>query len=218
MRSRTRGASLAAGLAASISCSQPPTHTDDDHLTTEPPLAEATDLETDPTPPPADPWAEVGLTPLRSGDRLTWPVENVHVTSNFGWRVDPVEKSGLRLHRGVDFRGETGDLALSIADGTVVFAGRDPFLGNLVIVDHGIGVTSLYGHLADLLVHQGLRLERGAAVGLVGNTGRSAAPHLHLTIKVDDVAVDPLMLLGQPLHRAPALAARRPPPALAPQQ
>ena len=156
-------------------------------------------------PPPADPWAAEGLEALRNGEDLGWPVEAVHVTSGFGWRVDPVEGGGTRLHRGTDFRGDVGDLVLSIARGHVTFAGHDPVLGNMVVVDHGLGITSLYGHLSDVLVWTGASLERGAAVGLVGNTGRSAAPHLHLTVKIDDVAIDPMMVLGQPLHRATAL-------------
>ncbi|MCR9165258.1 MAG: M23 family metallopeptidase [Nannocystaceae bacterium] len=156
-------------------------------------------------PPPEDPWSAEGLAALRNGDDLGWPVEAVHVTSSFGWRVDPVEGSATRLHRGTDFRGEVGDLVLSIAAGQVTFVGHDPVLGTMVVVDHGLGITSLYGHLSDALVWPGASLQRGAALGLVGNTGRSAAPHLHLTIKIDDVAVDPMMLLGQPLHRATAL-------------
>ncbi len=173
---------------------------------------EASDVEPGPASaprpqPPEDPWTAAGLDALRNGDDLSWPVEAVHVTSKFGWRVDPVTGSGVRLHRGVDFRGNVGDLVLSIAAGTVTFAGQDPALGTMVEVDHGLGISSLYGHLSDVLTHEGARVDRGAAVGLVGNTGRSAAAHLHLTTKIDDVAVDPLMLLGQPLHRATALRA-----------
>ena len=156
-------------------------------------------------PPPEDPWAAEGLEALRNGADLGWPVEAVHITSGFGWRVDPVEGAGTRLHRGTDFRGEVGDLVLSIAPGEVTFVGHDPVLGNLVVVDHGLGITSLYGHMSDLLVWTGAAVDRGSALGLVGNTGRSAAPHLHLTVKIDDVAIDPMMVLGQPLHRATAL-------------
>lgn len=156
-------------------------------------------------PPPADPWAAEGLSALRNGDDLVWPVESVHVTSAFGWRLDPVAGAGTRMHKGTDFRGDVGDLVLSVARGQVTFVGQDPTLGTMVIVDHGLGITSLYGHMSDVLVWTGASVDRGAALGLVGNTGRSAAPHLHLTMKIDDVAVDPMMLLGQPLHRATAL-------------
>lgn len=142
----------------------------------------------------------------RPGLRFDWPVESVHITSYFGWRTNPITGAGTKLHRGLDLRGETGDLILSIGPGTVSFAGVDPLLGNLVIVDHGLGVTSFYGHMSDILVHTGLPVDRGVALGLVGNTGRSEAPHLHLTVKLGAFAVDPLWLIGGPLHPYPALA------------
>jgi murein DD-endopeptidase MepM/ murein hydrolase activator NlpD len=129
----------------------------------------------------------------------------VHITSYFGWRVDPVSGRGVRLHRGVDLRGRVGDLVLSIADGAVSFVGHDPLLGNIVVIDHGLDVESLYGHLEDVLVHAGLPVQRGAAIGVVGSTGRSEAPHLHLTIKVRGVAIDPLAVLGEPLGNPDAL-------------
>jgi murein DD-endopeptidase MepM/ murein hydrolase activator NlpD len=88
----------------------------------------------------------------------------------------------------------------------VAFVGVDPLLGNLVIVDHGDGLESFYGHLSDVLVVSDVEVDRGAAIGLVGNTGRSAAPHLHLTIKLDGIAIDPLELLGEPQYRPEAVA------------
>lgn len=145
---------------------------------------------------------------LTGPGRMDWPVEIVHITSDFGWRIDPVTGRGTRLHGGLDLRGAIGDLVLSVASGSVVFAGHDALLGNHVIIDHGLGVQSYYGHLSDVLVHAGLTVDRGATIGLVGNTGRSAAPHLHLTIKIDGVAVDPLGLIGQPLHNPGALTLR----------
>ncbi len=160
-----------------------------------------------PTPAPlADAFHAEDLDVLRPGLRFDWPVESVHITSYFGWRTNPITGAGTKLHRGLDLRGETGDLILSIGPGVVSFAGSDPLLGNLVIVDHGLGVTSFYGHMSDILVHTGLPVDRGVALGLVGNTGRSEAPHLHLTIKLGAFAVDPLWLIGAPLHPYPALA------------
>jgi murein DD-endopeptidase MepM/ murein hydrolase activator NlpD len=155
---------------------------------------------------PPDPIVAEGLASLLPGERLDWPLESVHITSHFGWRVDPVTGKGVRLHRGIDFRGKVGDLVTTIARGRVTFVGHDALLGTIVIVDHGTGVESLYGHLQDVLVHTGLPVPRGAAIGLVGNTGRSQAAHLHLTVKVHGVAIDPLVVLGQPLHAPEALA------------
>ncbi len=162
-----------------------------------------------PAPPPLDDaFRAEHIEFARPGLRFGWPVESAHITSYFGWRINPITGSGTKLHRGLDLRGEIGDLILSIGPGVVRFAGTDPLLGNLVIVDHGLGVTSFYGHMSDILVHVGLPVERGVTLGLVGNTGRSEAPHLHLTVKLGDFAVDPLWLIGAPLHPYSALAAQ----------
>jgi murein DD-endopeptidase MepM/ murein hydrolase activator NlpD len=159
-----------------------------------------------PAPSPPGAFALPGLREHAPAPRLGWPVESVHITSSFGWRVDPVTGLGTRLHRGLDLRGVPGDLVLSIGAGRVAFVGVDPLLGNLVVVDHGDGLESFYGHLSDVLVVSDVEVDRGAAIGLVGNTGRSAAPHLHLTIKLDGIAIDPLELLGEPQHRPEAVA------------
>jgi murein DD-endopeptidase MepM/ murein hydrolase activator NlpD len=162
-----------------------------------------------PAPPPLDDaFRAEHIEFARPGLRFGWPVESAHITSYFGWRINPITGSGTKLHRGLDLRGEIGDLILSIGPGVVAFAGTDPLLGNLVIVDHGLGVTSFYGHMSDILVHVGLPVDRGVTLGLVGNTGRSEAPHLHLTVKLGDFAVDPLWLIGAPRHDFPVLAAQ----------
>lgn len=160
-----------------------------------------------PVPPPLDDaFRHEQLEFLRPGLRLGWPVESVHITSYFGWRTNPMTGVGTKLHRGLDLRGAPGDLILSLGPGTVQFAGTDPLLGNLVIVDHGLGITSFYGHMQDLLSYTGMPVDRGTTLGLVGNTGRSEAPHLHVTVKVGAFAIDPLWLIGAPLHPYPVLA------------
>jgi murein DD-endopeptidase MepM/ murein hydrolase activator NlpD len=168
---------------------------------------------TNPAPssvPPGQAFAAEGLSALEPAPRTGWPVESVHLTSYFGWRVDPVTGKGTRLHRGIDLRGRPGDLVMSIAPGRVAFVGNDSLLGNMVVIDHGLGIESYYGHLTDVLVHSGLQIEQGTAIGTVGNTGRSQAPHLHLSIKIGDVPVDPLAILRRPLDPSPALARELP--------
>ncbi|MCA9654087.1 MAG: M23 family metallopeptidase [Myxococcales bacterium] len=177
-----------------------------------PPGPPREDVAPSPAEPPPGAFEIPGLDAMRPRPRLGWPVLSVHITSSFGWRMDPVSGRGVRLHRGVDFRGAIGDLVVSVGDGEVGFVGHDPFLGNLVVIEHGQGLQSLYGHLSDVLVVEGAPVERGAAIGLVGNTGRSAAPHLHLTIKLDGVAIDPLEVLGEPLHAPQALLGPPTPP------
>lgn len=199
---------IAGALALALACGEPssaPEGPPEGSATSAAPSAPASPSAT--SPAPGDPFARLGLAALGPAERVGWPVERPHVTSYFGWRINPITGAGTKLHRGLDLRGQIGDLALSIADGEVAFAGHDPFLGNLVIVDHGLGVASYYGHLNDVLAAVGTPVERGAAIGIIGNTGRSEAPHLHLTVKIGAVAVDPLWLIGQPLHPYPALAA-----------
>ncbi len=202
----SRGTSVALSLA--LACGG--ARDDDDDAPAPAPAAAADPADpeapADPPPPP-DPFAHEDLEPLRPGLRFGWPVESPHITSYFGWRTNPITGVGTKLHRGLDLRGATGDLVLSVGPGAVAFAGTDLLLGNLVIIDHGLGVTSYYGHLSDILVHVGLPVDRGTALGLVGNTGRSEAPHLHLTMKLGRFAIDPLWLLGAPLHDDPGLAA-----------
>jgi murein DD-endopeptidase MepM/ murein hydrolase activator NlpD len=156
--------------------------------------------------PPEQAFEAEGLAALRTGPRTAWPLESVHITSTFGWRTDPVTGQGRRLHRGLDLRASPGTLVLSIAAGRVSFCGHDALMGNLVVVDHGQGIESYYAHLSDVLVHEGLAVDRGSAIGLSGNSGRSQAPHLHLSLRSGGVPVDPLLLLRDPLHGAPALA------------
>jgi murein DD-endopeptidase MepM/ murein hydrolase activator NlpD len=201
----SRGTSPALVLAALLACGA-----DDDAPVASPsgstgpaPAGEPEDAP----PPETDPFVDEGLEAARPRLRFGWPVESPHITSYFGWRTNPITGAGTKLHRGLDLRGSTGDLVLSIGPGVVLFSGHDLLLGNLVIIDHGLGVTSFYGHLSDILVHTGLPVGRGTALGLVGNTGRSEAPHLHLTIKLGTIAVDPLWLLGAPLHDYPGLSA-----------
>jgi murein DD-endopeptidase MepM/ murein hydrolase activator NlpD len=142
-----------------------------------PEAAPATPEAGPPAPPPLDDaFRAEHIEFARPGLRFGWPVESAHITSYFGWRINPITGAGTKLHRGLDLRGAIGDLILSIGPGVVAFAGTDPLLGNLVIVDHGLGVTSFYGHMSDILVHTGLPVDRGVTLGLVGNTGRSEAP------------------------------------------
>lgn len=158
-----------------------------------------------PAPGPREVWAAEGLSALEPAPRVGWPVEYVHFTSWFGWRTDPVSGRGTRLHRGTDLRARPGDLVMAIAPGHVRFVGHDELLGNLVVVDHGQGIESYYGHLTDAAVVVGLPVAQGTALGTAGNTGRSQAPHLHLAVRIAGVAVDPVALIGQPLHPATLL-------------
>lgn len=106
------------------------------------------------------------------------------VTSGYGRRWG-------RLHAGIDIAGRTGDYIAASKAGVVIFAGSQSGYGNLVLIDHGDGVVTAYGHQSRILVGDGQRVERGERIGDVGNTGRSTGPHLHFETRVHGNPVDP---------------------------
>lgn len=118
-----------------------------------------------------------------------WPVRG-WVTSEFGMRDDPY--TGARtMHQGLDISTPEGKPVIATAGGTVVFAGPRGGYGNAVVIDHGMGVTTFYAHLSEMLVKAGAKVSRGQHIGGVGNTGRSTGPHLHYEIRSADVPVNP---------------------------
>ena len=127
------------------------------------------------------------------------PVYGV-VTSHFGHRSDPFHGK-KRNHKGLDIAAATGTPIKPFRDGTVLSAGKRGSFGNVVVVDHGDGVTSLYAHCDELKVNKGDKVLREDTIATVGSTGRSTGPHLHLEIHRDGSAVDPLTELKQKLHQ-----------------
>ena len=123
-----------------------------------------------------------------------WPVAG-EVSSGFGWRQSPYGY-GTKRHTGLDIRADYGTPVRVSAGGAVLFAGRDSGgYGSTVVVDHGRGVRTLYGHLSGIYVREGDRVRQGTAIGAVGNTGRSTGVHLHYEVRVGDVPVDPMLYL-----------------------
>lgn len=96
-----------------------------------------------------------------------------------------------QYHPGLDIAAAKGTPVRAAATGTVTFAGTDPEYGNLVIVDHGLGLETRYGHNERLAVNAGERVTRGQLLAAVGSTGRSSAPHLHFEVRKNGVPVDP---------------------------
>ena len=117
------------------------------------------------------------------------------LTSDFGWRTHPI--SGHRHHHdGIDIAAETGTRIDAARSGVVQFAGQARGYGNLVIIDHGDGLTSRYAHCEELSVVEGEQVRAGQAVATVGSTGRSTGPHLHFELRQDDESVDPREFFG----------------------
>jgi len=119
-----------------------------------------------------------------------WPVKG-WVTSGFGPRVSPFTEKPT-WHDGLDIGAAANAPVQASAQGRVTAVGFDPKLGNLVKVDHGFGIETLYGHLAKALVKEGQRVKRGEVVGLVGSTGLATGPHLHYMVKLHGQALDPV--------------------------
>lgn len=119
-----------------------------------------------------------------------WPVKG-WVTSGFGPRVSPFTEKPA-WHDGLDIGAATNAPVQAPAQGRVTMVGFDPKLGNLVKLDHGFGIETLYGHLAKSLVKEGQRVKRGEVVGLVGSSGLATGPHLHYMVKVYGQTLDPV--------------------------
>jgi murein DD-endopeptidase MepM/ murein hydrolase activator NlpD len=121
-------------------------------------------------------------TPSASG--FVWPVHGV-LTSGFGWRWG-------RMHEGIDLAVSSGTPVVSSAAGTVIVAGWMGGYGNLVVVDHGGGVSTAYGHNTSVTVGVGQQVAQGQLIAYSGNTGHSTGPHVHFEVRINGAAVDPL--------------------------
>jgi murein DD-endopeptidase MepM/ murein hydrolase activator NlpD len=115
------------------------------------------------------------------------------LTSPFGPRLSPWTGEP-EFHAGVDLAADPGTPVRATAAGVVRFAGTTDGYGKSILLDHGAGIESRYGHLQNIGVAQGQRVERGQLIGLTGNTGRSTGPHLHYEVLVDGRPVDPRRL------------------------
>lgn len=123
------------------------------------------------------------------------PVDGGVVTSRFGLRQDPFH-GRHRHHKGIDIAAARGTSIRPVRAGTVVAAGRRAGYGNVVVVDHGEGLQTLYAHCDRLYVRKGDTVSPGTRIASVGDTGRATGPHLHLEARVDGEAVDPTEAFG----------------------
>jgi murein DD-endopeptidase MepM/ murein hydrolase activator NlpD len=122
-----------------------------------------------------------------------WPVEG-QVTGSFGERIDPFNGEGA-FHSGVDISGSYGQQVIAPADGVVTFADFLGGYGKAVMLDHGHGISTRYGHLSGYSVTPGQHLHRGDVIGYVGLSGRSTGPHLHYEVRINDTPVNPYKYL-----------------------
>ncbi|TVR69225.1 MAG: hypothetical protein EA415_14645 [Sphaerobacteraceae bacterium] len=124
---------------------------------------------------------------------MGWPVEGP-ITSRYGYRNSPFSGEGgsTELHTGIDIAARTGTPVIATGGGTVQVSGDNGGYGLLVVIDHGRGVTTWYGHNSRLLVTPGQRVNAGDVIAEVGSTGRSTGPHVHYEVRVNGVPEDPL--------------------------
>jgi murein DD-endopeptidase MepM/ murein hydrolase activator NlpD len=112
------------------------------------------------------------------------------ITSRFGYRKSPF--TGRReFHRGFDISSRKGTPILATADGVVTYAGKKGLLGTTVIIDHGHGIVTRYGHCSKTLKKRGDRVKRWEPIALMGNTGRSTGPHVHYEVRLNGIPVNP---------------------------
>ncbi len=123
-----------------------------------------------------------------------WPTAG-EVTSRFGWRNSPTG-GGSDFHPGIDIATDIGTPIVATADGVVVQSEWAGGYGNMVQVDHGNGIATLYGHTSQMLVHSGQIVKKGQVIAYSGNTGYSTGPHVHYEVRVNDTAVNPTSFLN----------------------
>lgn len=118
------------------------------------------------------------------------PVDSGWYSSSFGYRKSPF--TGRReFHKGLDISAKKGTPIHATADGVVTYVGRKGLMGRMIVIDHGYGIVTRYGHADKLLKKRGEKVKRGDVVAKVGNSGRSTGPHVHYEVKVNGVPVNP---------------------------
>jgi murein DD-endopeptidase MepM/ murein hydrolase activator NlpD len=119
-----------------------------------------------------------------------WPT-NGWVTSGFGFRIHPF--TGLtQMHEGLDISNRVGNIVIGPADGIISDIGNDSLLGKILVISHGFGMTTRYGHLNKTLVIVGQKVKRGDKIAEVGMSGKTTGPHLHYEVRLDGIPVNPM--------------------------
>lgn len=131
----------------------------------------------------------------------TYPLLYNFITSPYGFRVHPVTGRYI-LHTGMDFSALIGTRIKSTADGYVSYAGWMYGYGNLIVVNHGFGISTMYAHCSQIYVRRGQRIKKNTTIGLTGNSGLVAGPHLHYEIRKNNMSIDPAPYLNRDILTA----------------
>lgn len=152
-------------------------------------------------------WLGLGNWTASSDAPSIWPVEG-KVTSSFGEREDPFNGEGA-FHAGVDISAGFGEPIHATADGIVEFADRTSGYGREVIIDHGHGVKTVYGHMSGFAITAGDEVRRGQVIGYIGMSGRSTGPHVHYEVRIQNVPVNPHKYLRMTMDQLAAANAKQ---------
>lgn len=134
---------------------------------------------------------DVELPKKYAGGGMLWPVPgHSRISSPYGYRMHPVLHV-KKLHTGTDIPGATGTPIVAAADGVVVKSGRHASYGNMLLINHGGGIETLYAHCSKLLVSAGTKVAKGDTIAEIGMTGRSTGPHLHFEVRKNGEHQDP---------------------------
>ena len=145
-------------------------------------------------------WTQIAVLPAPYHQ----PLEQLWISSGTGYRMDPMGGATESLHKGKDFAGAIGTPVKAVLAGRIAehwlvpgwHYGKEyhghPIMGGYIVIDHGEGLFTLYGHLSATFIHEGEYIEAGQVIGELGNTGISTGPHLHF-----EVVVDPLRYLEE---------------------
>jgi murein DD-endopeptidase MepM/ murein hydrolase activator NlpD len=128
-----------------------------------------------------------------------WPVDG-KVTSSFGEREDPFNGEGA-FHAGIDISAPFGEAIHATGDGTIEFADRTNGYGREVVIDHGHGIKTLYGHMSGFAVTAGDDVRRGQVIGYIGLSGRSTGPHVHYEVRIQNIPVNPHKYLRETMNQ-----------------
>ncbi len=134
-----------------------------------------------------------------AGSPSLWPVLG-RITSSFGEREDPFNGEGA-FHSGIDISAEFGEAVRATADGVVEVASMASGYGREVVVNHGNGIQTLYGHLSGFAVTSGQQVSRGQVIGYVGMSGRTTGPHLHYEVRIHSTPVNPYRYLRETIQQ-----------------
>lgn len=127
-----------------------------------------------------------------SSGKMMWPLPSSRrITSPFGTRIHPISKT-KKTHHGIDIAGNMGSPILAAKEGRVIVSGWQGGYGNVVIIDHGGGIASVYAHCSSLIARVGQNVRQGEVIAKVGSTGYSTGPHLHFEVRKNGAVVNPL--------------------------